>query len=49
LISIISPVQVVSLVTSQDPGGKVQIVVGFSQKQREVQKDLSFQVLGDKG
>ena len=42
--------QVVSLVTSQEHAdGKVQIVVGFSQKLREVQRDLSFQVLGDKG
>lgn len=36
--------------TSQDDAdGKVHIVVGFSQKLREVQRDLSFQVLGDKG
>lgn len=41
--------QVVSLVTSQDPDGKVQIVVGFSQKLREVQRDIKFEVLGDKG
>ena len=39
----------VSLVNSQEADGKFQIVVGFSQKLREVQRDLSFQLLGDKG
>jgi hypothetical protein len=40
LISIISPIQVVSLTTAVEEDGKVTIVVGFSQKLKDIKKDI---------
>jgi hypothetical protein len=39
----------VSLTTGVEEDGKVTIVVGFSQKLKDIKKDIQIEILGDNG